>query len=67
MGDPHQNQQLSEDRALAVQHWLEARSASAFPAGRVQVYAHGPTEPVASNATDAGRALNRRVEVVLGN
>ncbi|GAA4363568.1 hypothetical protein GCM10023185_32360 [Hymenobacter saemangeumensis] len=66
-GDPQRNQQLSEDRAMAVQKWLEAKSSSAFPAGRVQVYAHGPTEPIASNATDAGRAQNRRVEIVLGN
>jgi OOP family OmpA-OmpF porin len=66
-GDPQRNQQLSEDRAMAVQHWLEQKSASAFPAGRVQVYAHGATEPLASNATDAGRAQNRRVEIVLGN
>ncbi|SHI43824.1 OmpA family protein [Hymenobacter daecheongensis DSM 21074] len=66
-GDPQRNQQLSEDRALAVQHWLEAKSASAFPAGRVQVYAHGATAPVASNATAEGKAKNRRVEVVLGN
>ncbi|MBC6989964.1 OmpA family protein [Hymenobacter sp. BT491] len=66
-GDPQRNQQLSEDRALAVEHWLEQKSASAFPAGRVQVYAHGATEPVASNATPEGRAQNRRVEIVLGN
>ncbi|MDO7876128.1 OmpA family protein [Hymenobacter sp. ASUV-10] len=66
-GAPQLNEQLSEDRALAVQHWLEGHGASAFPAGRVQVYAHGAAEPVASNATDAGRAQNRRVEVVLGN
>ncbi|WP_303311618.1 OmpA family protein [Hymenobacter sp. BT730] len=67
VGDPQKNQQLSEDRALAVQHWLEQRSTSAFPAGRVQVYAHGATEPVASNNTPDGKAKNRRVEIVLGN
>lgn len=66
-GDPGKNQQLSEDRAMAVQHWLEAKSHSAFPDGRIQVYAHGATEPVASNATPDGKAKNRRVEVVLGN
>ena len=66
-GDPGKNQQLSEDRAMAVQHWLETKSHSAFPDGRVQVYAHGATEPVASNTTPAGKAKNRRVEVVLGN
>ena len=66
-GDPQANQQLSEDRAMAVQHWLEVKSRSAFPDGRIQVYAHGPTEPVASNATPDGKARNRRVEIVLGN
>ncbi|MFC6223618.1 OmpA family protein [Hymenobacter artigasi] len=66
-GDPGKNQQLSEDRAMAVQHWLETKSHSAFPDGRIQVYAHGATEPVASNTTPDGKAKNRRVEVVLGN
>ena len=66
-GLPTANQQLSQTRAEAVAHWLEAKSASAFPQGRVQVYAHGAAEPVASNATEAGKAQNRRVEVVLGN
>jgi OmpA-OmpF porin, OOP family len=66
-GDPQRNQQLSEDRALAVEHWLEQRSASAFPEGRVQVYAHGAQEPVAPNTTPDGKARNRRVEIVLGN
>ncbi|MFC7669527.1 OmpA family protein [Hymenobacter humi] len=66
-GDPQANQQLSEDRAMAVQRWLETKSRSAFPEGRVQVYAHGATEPVASNSTVEGKAKNRRVEIVLGN
>lgn len=66
-GNPDKNQQLSEARAEAVAHWLETKSASAFPQGRVQVYAHGAAEPVATNATEAGKAQNRRVEVVLGN
>jgi len=65
-GNPDKNQQLSEARAEAVAHWLESKSASAFPQGRVQVYAHGAAEPVATNATEAGKAQNRRVEVVLG-
>jgi len=66
-GDPQANQQLSEDRALAVRQWLERKSSSAFPDGRVQVYAHGATEPVMSNATPAGKAKNRRVEIMLGS
>ena len=66
-GDPQRNQQLSEDRALAVRQWLEAKSRSAFPEGRIQVFAHGATEPLVSNATPAGKAKNRRVEIMLGN
>ncbi len=66
-GNPQRNQQLSETRAQAVAQWLGTKSASAFPAGRVQVYAHGAAEPVAPNTTEAGRAQNRRVEIVLGN
>ena len=66
-GAPQANQQLSEDRAMAVRQWLERKSSSAFPDGRIQVYAHGATEPVASNATLPGKAKNRRVEIVLGN
>jgi len=66
-GSPEANQQLSEDRALAVKAWLEAKSASTFPAGRVRIYAHGATEPVESNRTPEGRASNRRVEIVIGS
>ncbi|MBW3571098.1 MAG: OmpA family protein [Gemmatimonadetes bacterium] len=67
VGDPAANQQLSEDRALAVKQWLERRSASTFPPGRVRVFAHGATQPVESNRTEAGRAANRRVEIVIGS
>ncbi|MGI4871049.1 MAG: OmpA family protein [Janthinobacterium lividum] len=66
-GDANKNQQLSEDRAMAVRQWLEHKSVSAFPQGRIAVFAHGGTEPVASNSTPAGKAKNRRVEIVLGN
>jgi len=66
VGDPAANQQLSEDRALAVKQWLEQRSASTFPAGRIRIFAHGATEPVQSNRTAEGRSANRRVEIVIG-
>jgi outer membrane protein OmpA-like peptidoglycan-associated protein len=67
VGASDANQQLSEDRAMAVKKYLETRSASTFPQGRVRVFAHGATQPVESNRTDAGRAANRRVEVVIGS
>jgi OOP family OmpA-OmpF porin len=66
VGNLDANQKLSEERAFAVKSWLEQQSAQNFPTGRVRVFAHGPTNPVASNSTPEGRAQNRRVEIVLG-
>jgi outer membrane protein OmpA-like peptidoglycan-associated protein len=67
VGDAAANQQLSEDRALAVKRWLERRSAATFPPGRVRVFAHGSTQPIESNRSETGRAANRRVEIVIGS
>lgn len=65
-GKPDANMALSEARAFAVQRWLEKQFPVNFPAGRVRVFAHGQQNPVAPNGSEAGRARNRRVEVVLG-
>jgi len=65
-GGADHNMQLSEDRAFAVKTWLEQQSPANFPQGRVRVFAHGPTQPLAPNTTPDGRAKNRRVEIVLG-
>ena len=65
-GNADSNQQLSEDRAFAVKTWLEAQSPTNFPSGRVKIFAHGQTEPVAPNSSPDGRAQNRRVEIVMG-
>ena len=65
VGDPNKNMRLSEDRAFAVKKWLEKQSALNFPANRIQVYAKGQQNPLESNSTEAGRAKNRRVEIVL--
>jgi outer membrane protein OmpA-like peptidoglycan-associated protein len=65
-GDPAKNLQLSEDRAFAVQRWLEKQFPVNFPKGRVRVFSHGQQNPVASNSTPQGRAQNRRVEIVIG-
>lgn len=67
VGPAATNQQLSEDRAMAVKEWLERRSSTTFPANRLRVFAHGATEPVQSNRTEAGRSANRRVEIVIGS
>jgi OmpA-OmpF porin, OOP family len=65
-GNPSANMQLSEDRAFAVKQWLESRAPVNFPSGRVRVFSHGQTNPVAPNSSPDGRAQNRRVEIVLG-
>jgi len=59
------NQVLSEKRAFAVENWLKAHASANFPDARFHVFAHGASEPVAPNDTEAGRAKNRRVEIVL--
>lgn len=66
-GSPRANQDLSERRALAVKQWLEQQDKADFPAGRVRTFAHGDSNFIASNASEAGRAANRRVEIVLGD
>jgi OmpA-OmpF porin, OOP family len=54
------NQKLSESRAASVKAWLVAHGTAA---ARLTSHGYGFTQPVASNATDQGRALNRRVEI----
>ena len=62
-GDPAWNQTLSERRAAAVWQWLLAKGRVA--GSRLSYRGFGPSRPVASNETPAGRALNRRVELIL--
>jgi outer membrane protein OmpA-like peptidoglycan-associated protein len=57
------NDRLSLDRAQSVRDYLLARGVRA---DTVQVAGRGEREPVADNATEAGRAQNRRVEIFLG-
>ena len=66
VGSPKANLDLSEARAFAVKEWLEKQAPVNFPDGRLRVFVHGQQNPVAPNATEAGRARNRRVEIVLG-
>ncbi len=66
VGGIDKNQALSEQRAFAVKQWLEQQAPNEFPEGRIKIFAHGQTEPIEPNTTAAGRAKNRRVEIVLG-
>jgi len=63
VGSFEANIELSRARAEAVVRALETRHGVAD--GRAVPAGVGPLVPVASNATDGGRALNRRVEIVL--
>lgn len=63
VGPEEANQRLSEARAEAVAVYLIGRGVD--PA-RLVVSGMGETSPVASNATDEGRARNRRVVISMG-
>ena len=61
IGSEHANLMLSRRRAEGVKWALVAKG---IPASRLMTEGRGMTEPVESNATDYGRAKNRRVTVV---
>lgn len=56
------NWHLGAERAIAVADMLKQAGLSP---DRVSVASYASTEPVASNETAEGRALNRRIEIVL--
>ncbi len=66
VGNADSNMKLSEQRAFAVSRWLEKSFPVNFPRGRVRVFAHGQTNPIAPNDSESGRSENRRVDVVMG-
>jgi outer membrane protein OmpA-like peptidoglycan-associated protein len=60
MGSRAHNQKLSEARAQAVLQYLRSHG---MQADEFAAEGGGADNPVASNATEEGRALNRRVEI----
>lgn len=60
-GDYQANLRLSEQRAAAV---VAALVKAGAPPARLTAFGAGQAAPVASNDNDAGRAKNRRVELV---
>ncbi len=56
------NQTLSEQRARSVAAVLTGNGVAA---NRISAYGRGETQPIASNLDAAGKAKNRRVEIVV--
>jgi outer membrane protein OmpA-like peptidoglycan-associated protein len=59
-GGAQHNQELSERRATSVASYLGSQG---IDPRRMSAVGFGSTQPVATNATEAGRAQNRRVEI----
>ena len=59
------NWELSASRAMTVLRFV--RYNINFPPDRLSLAGYGEFRPVASNATDQGRARNRRVDIVILN
>ncbi len=62
-GGDELNQKLSQERAVAVQQYMI--NAMRIPTYRLIATGYGETRPVASNETEAGRARNRRIDIVI--
>jgi outer membrane protein OmpA-like peptidoglycan-associated protein len=58
------NEQLSQERADAVRLALANQGVDQ---SRIQIMGMGPSEPIASNTTSAGRLMNRRVQIMVSN
>jgi len=61
IGSDAYNQKLSERRARAVGDYLISQG---IAASRITTRGYGKSRPVASNKTEAGRAENRRAEII---
>jgi len=62
VGTDAYNKALGERRAKAVFDYLKSKGINP---NRLKMVSFGESKPVASNATDAGRAQNRRVDLVI--
>ncbi len=63
-GNDKINIPLSERRAASVANYLALRGVDG---ARISAYGAGASNPIASNATEEGKAQNRRVEITLIN
>ena len=61
-GKMQDNMALSADRAYSVMQYLQE---SGIDGSRLSFKGFGPTKPISTNTTAAGRAMNRRTEFVI--
>ena len=59
-GTPEHNMSLSVDRANSVKSYLVN---AGINAANLSIKGHGAADPMTSNDTEAGKVLNRRVEI----
>lgn len=62
-GNADKNQLLSEERAASVKKYLVGKG---LAVNRIESKGFGQTQPIADNTSAAGKAKNRRVQIVLG-
>lgn len=61
-GTPEINMKRSEDRANAINRYLISKN---IPQSRLFPVGYGNTKPIASERTEDGRRMNRRVEIII--
>lgn len=59
-GKPEYNERLAEARARTVAAYMASRGISM---DQIKVASYGSSRPIASNATETGRQMNRRVDI----
>jgi len=62
-GSDEVNEYLSQQRAEAVMEYLIANKT--LPSNKIMAVGYGSVRPLASNKTSEGRAINRRIDVVI--
>jgi OmpA-OmpF porin, OOP family len=62
-GSAQVNQELSQKRAEAVKTYLVANQT--LPENRIRATGYGPSRPLAPETTPEGRAMNRRIDVLI--
>ena len=62
-GSDEINEHLSQKRAESVREYLVANQT--LPYAKIVAVGYGSMRPLASNETDSGRAINRRIDVII--